>query len=153
MLWKIIHAKIAQNRPRRMAGPKCLVVRPGEIPAVVGGEAADQDDGSAAQEHGGYLSRVVPQQSAEQRAYQRRAGVNMLDEAAKKGIIPDIKKLGAPYQAIRDAYRISVPDTAAATQLIIKYPQIFRDYEITKGKMDDVFLSVTGKKLTGGNEA
>ena len=65
----------------------------------------------------------------------------------------DIKKLGAPYQAIRDAYRISVPDTAAATQLIIKYPQIFRDYEITKGKMDDVFLSVTGKKLTGGNEA
>ena len=27
----------------------------------------------------------------------------------------------------------------------------FRDYEITKGKMDDVFLAVTGKKL-GGDE-
>ena len=26
------------------------------------------------------------------------------------------------------------------------------DYEITKGKMDDVFLAVTGKKLEGGNE-
>ena len=26
------------------------------------------------------------------------------------------------------------------------------DYEITKGKMDDVFLSVTGKKLVGGAE-
>ena len=29
-------------------------------------------------------------------------------------------------------------------------PSLFRDYEITKGKMDDVFLAVTGKKLEGG---
>lgn len=63
-----------------------------------------------------------------------------------------IKKLGAPYEAIRDAFRVSVSDTAAATQLIIKYPEMFQDYEITKGKMDDVFLAVTGKKLTGGEE-
>ena len=48
-----------------------------------------------------------------------------------------------------DAYRVAVPDTAAATALIVKRPEIFRDYEITKGKMDDVFLTVTGKKLTG----
>ena len=61
-----------------------------------------------------------------------------------------IKQLGAPYETIRDAYRVSVPNTAAATELILKYPDIFRDYEITKGKMDDVFLAVTGKKLTGG---
>ena len=32
------------------------------------------------------------------------------------------------------------------------YPELFRDYEIVKGKMDDVFLTVTGKKLTGGDE-
>ena len=63
-----------------------------------------------------------------------------------------VKKLGLPYEVIRDACRVSVPDTAAATELIIKYPEIFKDYEITKGKMDDVFLSVTGKKLTGGAE-
>ena len=61
-----------------------------------------------------------------------------------------IKQLGAPYETIRDAYRGSVPNTAAATELILKYPDIFRDYEITKGKMDDVFLAVTGKKLIGG---
>ncbi len=61
-----------------------------------------------------------------------------------------VKRLNAPYEAIRDAFRISVPNTAAATELIIKYPEIFRDYEITKGKMDDVFLAVTGKRLTGG---
>lgn len=62
----------------------------------------------------------------------------------------EIKMLGAKYEAIRDAYRISVPNTAAATQLILRYPEIFKDYEITKGKMDDVFLTVTGKKLAGG---
>ena len=63
-----------------------------------------------------------------------------------------IKKLGVPFEALRDAYRVSVPHTSAATELICKYPEMFRDYEITKGKMDDVFLAVTGKKLTGGNE-
>ena len=61
-----------------------------------------------------------------------------------------IKQLGAPYEKIRDACRVSVPNTAAATELILKYPEIFQDYEITKGKMDDVFLAVTGKKLIGG---
>lgn len=63
-----------------------------------------------------------------------------------------VKQLGASYETIRDAYRVFVPNTAAATELILKYPEIFRDYEITKGKMDDVFLAVTGKKLTGGEE-
>lgn len=63
-----------------------------------------------------------------------------------------IRKLGVDFETIRDAYRVSVPDTAAATELIIRYPEIFRDYEITKGRMDDVFLAVTGKKLVGGVE-
>lgn len=63
-----------------------------------------------------------------------------------------VKTLGASYESIRDAYRVFVKDTAAATEIILRYPEIFRDYEITKGKMDDVFLAVTGKKLTGGEE-
>lgn len=64
----------------------------------------------------------------------------------------EVESLGMPYEEIRDAYRVAVPNTAAATELIVKYPQIFEDYEITKGKMDDVFLAVTGKKLLGGAE-
>lgn len=64
----------------------------------------------------------------------------------------NIKKLGIEYELVKDAFRLSVPDTKAATELIIKYPDLFDDYEITKGKMDDVFLSVTGKKLVGGGE-
>lgn len=60
--------------------------------------------------------------------------------------------LGLPYEKVPDAYRIAVPDTAAATALIVAHPELFADYEIVKGKMDDVFLSVTGKALTGGEE-
>ncbi len=63
-----------------------------------------------------------------------------------------IKTLGRPYEALRDAYRVAVPNTAAATELILKHAELFKDYEITKGKMDDVFLAATGKKLTGGAE-
>lgn len=63
-----------------------------------------------------------------------------------------VKPLGLPYEMIRDAARIAVPDTSAATDLIIRHPEMFRDYEITKGRMDDVFLAATGKKLTGGDD-
>lgn len=63
-----------------------------------------------------------------------------------------VKSLGAPYAAIRDAYRVAVPNTATATKLILQYPALFCDYEITKGKMDDVFLTVTGAKTEGGEE-
>lgn len=63
-----------------------------------------------------------------------------------------IRQLGMPWERIRDAYRVSVPDTAAATQLILRFPEVFRDFEITKGKMDDVFLAATGKKLTASAE-
>lgn len=61
-----------------------------------------------------------------------------------------IKALGLPYENIRDAVRIAVKNTEEARDLIVKHPDLFKDFEITKGKMDDVFLAVTGKKLEGG---
>lgn len=64
--------------------------------------------------------------------------------------IASAEALGYPVEKIGDACRITVPDTAAATKLIIAHPDLFLDYEVTKGKMDDVFLAVTGKKLGGG---
>lgn len=63
-----------------------------------------------------------------------------------------VKALNLPYEPIRDAFRVSVPNTAEATALICKHPELFQDYELSKGKMDDVFLAATGKKLTGGAE-
>lgn len=62
----------------------------------------------------------------------------------------NINNLGLPFEKIRDAVRVSVPDTRAATQLILEHPELFSDYEIAKGKMDDVFLAVTGKRPEGG---
>lgn len=63
-----------------------------------------------------------------------------------------IKKLKLAYEKIPNGFRLSVPDTKTATDLIIKHPDLFVDYEVAKGKMDDVFLAVTGKKLTEGTE-
>ncbi len=59
----------------------------------------------------------------------------------------EVAALGAEYVRIKDAYRIPVSNTKEATRLITSHPELFSDYEITKGKMDDVFLAVTGKKL------
>lgn len=63
-----------------------------------------------------------------------------------------LSTLGVSFEKVGSAVKLQVANTAKATELIIKHPDIFTDYEIAKGKMDDVFLSVTGKKLTGGDE-
>lgn len=59
--------------------------------------------------------------------------------------------LGIPYQKVRDGVRLSVTDTSKVTELILAHPDLFKDYEVIKGKMDDVFLTVTGKNLLGGD--
>lgn len=61
-----------------------------------------------------------------------------------------IASLGFPYEKIPGGFRISIPNTESATQIILQNPELFHDFEITKGKMDDVFLAVTGKTLVGG---
>ena len=62
----------------------------------------------------------------------------------------DIKKLKIEYEKLPECFKIKVKNTQEATTLIIKNPEIFKDYEITKGKLDDVFLAVTGKNLKQG---
>lgn len=64
----------------------------------------------------------------------------------------DVKKLGLKYEKIKDGYRLEVKDTNEAKKLMIENQDLFTDFEIIKGKMDDVFLNVTGKRLMGGNE-
>lgn len=58
-----------------------------------------------------------------------------------------VKKLKKDYEVLPDGFRVEVKNTAEATELILKNPEVFEDFEITKGKMDDVFLSATGKKI------
>ena len=59
----------------------------------------------------------------------------------------DIKRLNLKYFKVKDGYKLEVKNTATATKLILENKELFKDYEITKGKMDDVFINVTGKDL------
>lgn len=61
----------------------------------------------------------------------------------------DVTGLGESTEAVPGGVRIKVKNTEEAAALIIKHPALFKDFEIVKGKMDDVFLSVTGKKGEG----
>jgi len=62
----------------------------------------------------------------------------------------EIKKINREYKILPECYVIEIKDCREATDLIVKYPEIFVDYEIIKGKMDDVFLNATGKSLSQG---
>ena len=53
----------------------------------------------------------------------------------------------------RDHLLIEVPSVAEAKRLLLTCPDAFPDFEVEKGKMDDVFLKVTGKALEGGGYA
>ena len=53
--------------------------------------------------------------------------------------------LEIPYTEENGYIKIEAPDTAYAKELILHHPDLFNDFEIIKGKMDDVFLAVTGK--------
>ncbi len=61
----------------------------------------------------------------------------------------DAKKISNVFEKVSGGFRFSIKDTSVATELITKNPELFSDYEVVKGKMDDVFLNVTGKKLVG----
>lgn len=55
--------------------------------------------------------------------------------------------LGKPVKQFSGGYKIEVKDTAEATELILAHPELFTDYEVSKGDMDDVFLAATGTRL------
>ena len=75
------------------------------------------------------------------------------DVVALYGVTEEqVQFLGKQYRIIRDGYQIMVRSTKEATEMIVAHPELFQDYEVIKGGMDDVFLEVTGKRL-GGDEA
>lgn len=53
---------------------------------------------------------------------------------------------------IPDGLKIAVKDTAEAAKMIAAHPELFQDFEVQKGNMDDVFLAVTGKTLKGNED-
>ena len=58
----------------------------------------------------------------------------------------EVKKLKLPYQKIHKDFQIKVKNSALVTQLIVKNPELFQDFELIKSTLDDVFLAVTKNK-------
>lgn len=57
-----------------------------------------------------------------------------------------VSSLGYEYERVKDGWRLSLPSPGAAADLISSRRELFSDYEFVKGRMDDVFLNVTGKQ-------
>ena len=55
----------------------------------------------------------------------------------------EVKKLKLSYQKIHKDFQIKVKNSAVVTQLIVKNPELFQDFELIKSTLDDVFLAVT----------
>lgn len=58
-----------------------------------------------------------------------------------------IKRRKLNYKLINDMIEIELSSTDEAKNLLVKYQDLIHDFEVIKGKMDNVFLNVTGKQL------
>ena len=54
---------------------------------------------------------------------------------------------GLSYTLENGHAKLFVKNTGQVKQLISQHPDLFEDFEVIKGNMDDVFLQVTGKEL------
>ena len=60
--------------------------------------------------------------------------------------LEDIKKMDLKYKKVPDGYTLELPDISLVSKLMTKYPKLFADFEVIKGRMDDVFINATGRK-------
>ena len=58
-------------------------------------------------------------------------------------------KLGYKFKTERDYTEVELKSTSETPAFFKEMPELFDDFEILKGNMDNVFLKVTGKDLTG----
>ena len=59
-------------------------------------------------------------------------------------------ELGYNIKNERDFTQIELKSTSEASKFFKDVPELFDDFEVLKGNMDNVFLKVTGKDLIGG---
>ncbi|MCH5152157.1 MAG: ABC transporter ATP-binding protein [Clostridiales bacterium] len=56
-------------------------------------------------------------------------------------------ELGCQIRRERDFLEVEIANTAEVTKYMLQYPDLFVDFEVLKGNMDNVFLKVTGKTI------
>ena len=64
-----------------------------------------------------------------------------------KKLISALKKDNYTFSEHNEQIEIILKDVNQAKEIIIKHNKLITDFEIIKGKMDNVFLNVTGKQL------
>ncbi|HPS19328.1 MAG TPA: ABC transporter ATP-binding protein [Bacilli bacterium] len=66
-------------------------------------------------------------------------------------LIRILKEEKMKFEEKDDFIRIEVKNVEQGKEFIIAHADLFKDVELLKGTMDEVFLNVTGKVLTGGS--
>ncbi|MDE6869937.1 MAG: hypothetical protein K2J75_04325, partial [Clostridia bacterium] len=64
-----------------------------------------------------------------------------------KELIERFASDGVDYKEEGGHLLIEVKEIAKAKQILTAYAEYIEDFEVIKGKMDNVFLNVTGKQL------
>lgn len=62
-------------------------------------------------------------------------------------LLKTLEKSGLKYEKKKESLEVIVPNIVQAKEFLIKNAEDVLDFEIIKGKMDNVFLNVTGKQL------
>ena len=65
----------------------------------------------------------------------------------KNGFIDILNKDNVKYEVINDAVSIILDSCFDGLELVEKYKDNVKEFEILRGDMDDVFLNITGRKL------
>lgn len=107
-------------------------------------EEAAEADQVVIIDHGRQIASGTPHELKQKYAYDYLNIYHVKEE--------DIKSLGHPYTYNKDHYTIRVNHPGVVKEMILQKPELFNDFELVKGRMDDVFLNVTGNKLPGGEQ-
>ena len=107
-------------------------------------EEAAEADQVVIIDHGRQIASGTPHELKQKYAYDYLNIYHVKEE--------DIKSLGHSYTYNKDHYTIRVNHPGVVKEMILQKPELFNDFELVKGRMDDVFLNVTGNKLPGGEQ-